>query len=527
MQGVFRPQEQSIQPDVVETAPEVLKQPSEAVRAMEILSQYTQLDTPEEANEHTGVAVSFGDDKPDPEPTAQRQQAQQQPQRSRLDYNSSSEEEDAREHSRGDAVDATEHTAPSGVMQISEAPLVALSTEQRTRKHILDVDDGADALGIEEGEDKLNLHQIAAGVDVLGGFDGHMDPPGSLHHASDRLAGDGDNSVDGDSGNDSDVEAEMLRTLLQDKSASDGAVESTGSSLLDAEQEESGSEQELVQQMASEHDHVAVVGRHVSEGPGESESDEESSGEEKEDGDGQIVGGEIEPGEGMRSGTDDSIAQDEIASLEQSEEDSPGGNDVWGAAFRLAAGGAKTPGSDADMSKGEDDVNDALEDAAVADTEVAAEGDIQRGKGTVELEWGRQQQDRMLDQETEVPFAQNGMSTKRVAMMSRSNRAGLQAAHGGVQDGNAADSSGELDRDEGAAEEDQDEMDSDDLKAQMQELEREVMLQQKAAKSTSKRKRSNAERDARREQRMAAASKPEGEDDGKQPGPSKYVPTTE
>ena len=57
-----------------------------------------------------------------------------------------------------------------------------------------------------------------------------------------------------------------------------------------------------------------------------------------------------------------------------------------------------------------------------------------------------------------------------------------------------------------------------DLEAQMQELQHEMMLQQKATKVSSKRQRGGAQREARKQRRMSAASK--GEEGGSEADPA-------
>lgn len=584
MQVSTRPPVPSHQSELVQTTEDVVKQPSEAVRTLEILSRYATLDAPEAGNENTAVAVSFSDDEAIASPAMKRQQAEKQKQLPRLDYNSSSDE-DGEQHAPGDrhAVDAT-RAALGGQ---PEAPLVALSADQRGVKHMLDFDDGVDALRMEEGEDKMNLHRISAGVDVLGGFDGHMDSPrdlndpGAVDVASDEQPS---GSVDGDSGSGSEGEAELLRSLLMAKSASNVAADSIESCLSDEEQEqeESGSDQDDVPhseqgelpQSASERQVNPVGLGTVTQEKSESEGGEESSSEEEDDqeDDEQIVGDEMQPSGSESSGADDSIPQDETDVLQQGEIEGPGESDAWAAAFRLAAGGVEVPASDAEMSEGEGEqaepaaAETAVEtaDADLMDTEAVIEAGNEHDNTAAKLKRARpsEEEEKQEDYRMQHDVVMPGPRHKSKATKRGSNTSGLEASRSAdqVTDENGNDGAGsgelweledeklarrELERRELArrgeslrgeslqGEDDEegghgsDDMNSDGLKAQMQELEREMMLEQKAAKSASKPKRGDAKRDVRRQKRrLSAVSKDIGEEEDciKEPDPSKCVP---
>ena len=266
LQGAAKHAVRAPEADCAQEAPEAVAQPSEADRAREILSRYAKLDAPEAC---TAVAVTFSDDEAVALPSSLHQKSERQcpP----LEYNSSSED-DGRQYALDGA--ATNASGPAVGGQ-AEAPLVALSAEQRGRKHALDisdaVDDDMDALRIEEGDEKLNLHRMSAGVDALGGFGGHTDTVADGMGGAD---GAGQLSVsahtDDGSYSDSEGEAELLRTLLTDTRAATASEYSIASS-SEEEDKESDSDGGYALQSDSEHEvgHASIS--NVSSQQGESE----------------------------------------------------------------------------------------------------------------------------------------------------------------------------------------------------------------------------------------------------------------
>lgn len=464
---------------------------------MEILSRFDALTSRGEPD-HTDKAVSFGDDN---EPDAnvgpgQAQRMQLQHNSSVLESMSSSDNEDDDQH------DIQEGGEAAG--RHIEAPLVAFSADQRRQKHILDSThdiegtEAAEALDMEDGDQKLSVHRLTAGVDVLGGFTGHMntDIPNENHTIGERHE-----AAELQDASSADEEAELLRALLQDNAGAMSAEDGTNS---EGEEEGSESDKDAGPQ------NNAVEASLTVENSGESGESIEQEGN-AEDLEAHVDNVELQSGSATSSSSD---AEDEpgdaaTAALHDEHADLQD-DDPWAAAFRLAAG-QTMPDKGANESSVQ---KDEPEEVPAVNIEAAQAKGVQAAKQPSLKRARPPQQEEDADDEEEQEeqkAVETGTEHKSAPAQTRAvpKRVSFAMAEGPSSPGsdglNDKDSEGDEQMQEG---DNMDDM-SDDLDAQMQALEQEVLQQQKAAKSSSKPGRSNAKREARRQKRMSAAAKAE------------------